>query len=50
VSQKQYPGFVEEEVGYYTPIPAKYEAAMTSGLTVTVAAGNMTRDIELKSK
>jgi hypothetical protein len=50
VSQKQFPGFNEEEVGYFTPIPNKYESSATSGLSIEIKSGNMTYDIPLVSK
>jgi hypothetical protein len=50
VTAKSHPGYVEEEVGYYTAIPKKYETAETSGLTVTVKPGDMTHDIALVSR
>jgi hypothetical protein len=50
VPKGQYPGFVEEEVGYFTAIPGKYEASGTSDLNIEVVSGNMTKDLELNSK
>jgi hypothetical protein len=50
VSQKAYPGFSEEEVGYFTAIPIKYENATTSGLNLEVVAGDLTKNLELTSK
>jgi hypothetical protein len=50
VPKQQYPGFVEEEVGYYSAIPAKYENPQASPLKVDVTAGNMLHDIELVGK
>jgi hypothetical protein len=50
VTQKQYPGFVEEEVGYYTAIPARYESAASSGLALEVVRGDMTHDLKLSTK
>jgi hypothetical protein len=50
VPRQQFPGYVEEEVGYYTAIPVKYEKAETSGFSMEIIKGNQTKDLDLTSK
>jgi hypothetical protein len=50
VPKAQFPNYIEEEVGYFTAIPAKYEGADTSGLSIDIVKGDQTKDLDLTSK